>query len=1442
MFAGCPAVSSGTGTFCNRLLSVNLLLVTAFALGWFASANGVQAQTFAPNDAVVTGFSGTKTSDALKPGTNPLDSLFIDLDGASAQIFRLGAPGAPTEALLKPAVPLKIKARDVGQVLGIALDGNGATTPVPNIYLGATSAFGLQLVTRDTGGKLQRAKTGSAAAEWMPGQFGPGGGPGSIYKVNGDTGAVTLFATIPGSSGPGIGALAYDPATKQLFASDLGTGLVHRIGADGTVIDDFDHGITGRAASAQPLLMDDGAKADIKSAAFNSEKPETWGLTQPERRIWALAVHGGRVYYAVWAGPQVWSVGLNADGSFANDPKKEFDVKASPQPNPIASMTFASDGALYLAQRGGIKGSYDYSVFADSGTSNVLRYKQSSPGVWSDKPADFPVGLSPDHKFASGGVALGMGLTNAGTATGQCNMLWATGDALRSQPNVVHGLEGIDISADGVLYLVDYDGLFNDPSSQGHVGDVEVWRSCPQPHAAPPVVGAGPGATTPAPGAPPGAPGATPSAPDTTPAVTPVTPSGGGGVTPGSEQPSLSVTKTGGDCTPDGNAGDFNCTYHITVTNTGAADFPGAISLDETVANPFGTPLFSPPWICAPDAADPQLSHCTLPAPLPAGQSVTLDVTSRVAHGNLSQTPCRIPNTVTLSGGAGGNASATDTINSPDCQQTSNPLPPPPPPPPGPTESFDLHVKKDQPICTVNPPGSFPAVECSWTVHISNNGKGPFVSSDSGFAFEETLSGGPDPLTFSADKVPLGWDCGPSGPRGLDCTVTPGNTSPPLGPGETMDFVLSAGYPATVGQQITNCMEAKFTKGSDPLDATPGDNKSCVSSTLPLAFKLPQIHVLTSDLELRKDFVNATCDKNGYQLRCRFHVSVVNNGPDTFKGNVTIDEELPAGTYIDDPKACHSTGTTPDGKDHFECVIANPSALGTLDKGGGVDFDYTIVVPANAIDDTCHVKNTAQIAHPPGGSSANIDPSNDTKSASTYYGLIRLPDNRVTCDPPGLTIKKTASTDACKLVGDHYDCDFLIVITSVGTPGHPDTYHGPLDVTETVPPGASLKVGEESALVGWSCTGGGSSYHCHHDNVDMPVGQVGTNTAGLHVIVSVPAASATGGNSCNVPNTAKFSMTTGTQSTNRMSSSATARILGGPSCYAWTGSSSCSPGYVWNGTTCVSLTGPSELTGPQHFAKSDLVLNKYGDSSCVQRGANWECNFVVWVQNYGQPQGYQGDIDFDETLGVTPITTTFVVDPSPFVAWSTCQGSGIAYHCHIVGKNGQKLAQGEMVTLHVTVLVPDDGSCSPVPNLAALTPSTGEAAGFTAFKNTGVCAPGNRAQSNTPTEGGQHWLPLDWRSCPDSEFRLGGPEGPCCSWIMGKLNKRCRCVSPTRSRPDSRFCCPRGQQWNGHDCVTPCDDLRRRKSDLTCCPLNTHAAGDSARRTSRMNYTARPSA
>ncbi|MEJ0097529.1 MAG: hypothetical protein WDM84_05785 [Bauldia sp.] len=120
--------------------------------------------------------------------------------------------------------------------------------------------------------------------------------------------------------GPALGSIAYDAAHKQLFVSDLYTGMIHRFALDGTDLGHYDHGADGRAAGAlPPVAFDPANRPDITRNAFDSENAGTWGYAPAERRVWGVAVHEGRLFYSVAQGPQIWSVGIAADGSFAGD-------------------------------------------------------------------------------------------------------------------------------------------------------------------------------------------------------------------------------------------------------------------------------------------------------------------------------------------------------------------------------------------------------------------------------------------------------------------------------------------------------------------------------------------------------------------------------------------------------------------------------------------------------------------------------------------------------------------------------------------------------------------------------------------------------------------------------------------------------------------------------------------------------------------------------------------------------------------------------------------------------------------------------------------------------------------------------------------------------------------------------------------------------------------
>lgn len=457
-------------------------------------------------DAVVTGFAGTlPPGPDLPADIHPLDRTTIDLEGVSVRIFDLTQlGGGPTGQLSDAPVKFVLKARDVGHVFGVAFDGDGKSGP-PNIYLTATSIHGLQLVVPGADGKPQRVMTGRPGARWMPGLFGidRGGGPGSIWKVDGRTGVITLFADLKTgdleNSGAGLGAIAFDPRSRHLYASDLETGLVWRLDLEGRIIDVWDHGTQGRAAAGLPLVAYDPAtRTDRTEETFNTEIPETWGFAPPERRVWGLAIENGRLYYGVADGPKVWSVGLAEDGSFGTDGRLEIDVTGTPAGNAISTILFDGPETLYLAQRGGQQGSYDYATFMRPQEAMAMRYRWSErERRWQPKPEEYAVGMPPEHHGTLGGLALNYGYDRFGNIDyGRCRQsLWHTGEHLRADsdivrvsrggPRLVHGLQGIyksrvrpDNEPPYEAWYVDYDANFADAETYGHVGNVAIFGPC----------------------------------------------------------------------------------------------------------------------------------------------------------------------------------------------------------------------------------------------------------------------------------------------------------------------------------------------------------------------------------------------------------------------------------------------------------------------------------------------------------------------------------------------------------------------------------------------------------------------------------------------------------------------------------------------------------------------------------------------------------------------------------------------------------------------------------------------------------------------------------------------------------------------------------------------------------------------------------------------------
>jgi hypothetical protein len=495
----------------ERLLP--LLLLGPILIGSASAQQRDRLPNLNLGDAVMTGFSGKvapNPATRIPRNKTAIDLTFIDPDGASARVTNLAQPGYVWDGRLFPALKtFDVLAKDVGQVFGVAFDD----ALQPNIYVAATSMFGLNIVERGSDGLPERRKKGGPGTGWMKGQFGLElqGGPGAIYKVDGRTGVVTLFAnvTLDGVPNPatGLGNLTFDAEHKQLFVSDLYTGMVHRFDLDGKELDRYDHGVTGlTAAKLATVVFNPSNRPFIGNVRFDSENPNTWGFAPAARQVWGLAVHQNRLYYSVGNGapvdgPQIWSVGIKRDGSFADDPRWELEVPAKPGPYAVSDIAFTKKGAMILAQRAPVAGAYDYNVFTKAGEPRVLRYWLESPddpktpSIWIAVPEEYAIGYAGTYRNSNGGVALGYGYGPDGKlGIGSCEAsIWSTGQNLRNDPALrtqlepggpllVHGLQGSPIDMvrtfnepPATAYYVDYDDRFDDSRASGHMGSVRIF-------------------------------------------------------------------------------------------------------------------------------------------------------------------------------------------------------------------------------------------------------------------------------------------------------------------------------------------------------------------------------------------------------------------------------------------------------------------------------------------------------------------------------------------------------------------------------------------------------------------------------------------------------------------------------------------------------------------------------------------------------------------------------------------------------------------------------------------------------------------------------------------------------------------------------------------------------------------------------------------------------
>ncbi len=840
-------------------------------------------------DLAVTGFSGTiLATETLPAGVDPIDRTLIDPNGPALRVFDASSLGGPPSGnVVTPPLRLDVPARQIGQVFGMAFDDGIAGGP-PNLYVAATSAFGLNIVGAGLAadGKPARLKVGAADATFMEGQFGAlsTNSPGAIYKIDGATGAATYISDTAFSgklnSGPGIGGLAYDPVSKSIFASDLDSGLVHRFGLDfnAAILGQYDHGVAGRRAKGVDPITDDGLKADITAPTFKPDDPATWGFTQPARRVGALAVHNDRLYYAVAEGPEIWSVGLNS-GNFSEDARLELTVKAA-KPFPITGIAFDGNGRMYLAQRGTLKSPYDYAQFADGG-AEVLRYDPespddpSTPDLWVPQPATYAVGTADDNRAGDGGVALQYAYKpDGGIDLNACDASVAmSSDALTATTSGVQ-LNGVDLvrpanAPPTQSAFIDYDQRDDVEGTRGRVGNVITLRRCGPGSSFPPVEDGG--AFPPVDG---GGGEAFPPVDETPgepfPPVDETTDEGAGGIVVEKEATAATCSDKGG------------CAFNINVTNPTAEAIPGPIVISDELtagaANLGGATIEGAPpapWTCN---APPKMT-CTHPGPIAAGETIPLP---------LSFKPNGIGQETSLQ-----NCAALVASGGPDNQPIVNV------PAPVPVEKNGLRVEKSPLNGTCSPTVG----GCEWEVKLTNTTAAPLTGP---LIVNEVTFGNSLPMQQQIEEMtlPPGIACAqPGGSNTISCQNP--NATIPAGQSISIRLKLKVSGPNAAAPLVENRASVQFnnqeigtatagirlsdTPSPLPADGAAPEPQPPACATIPIDPNAPG-PPQNAKLTLAKEPTQTKCSDAGGG--CAFKITITNRGPDEFNAPIVIEENV----------------------------------------------------------------------------------------------------------------------------------------------------------------------------------------------------------------------------------------------------------------------------------------------------------------------------------------------------------------------------------------------------------------------------------------------------------------------------------------------------------------------------------------------------------------------
>ncbi|MCH9686623.1 MAG: hypothetical protein K0V04_34645 [Deltaproteobacteria bacterium] len=307
-----------------------------------------------------------------------------------------------------------------GSVFGITLDSSG------NIYVAATRVYG---------------NTST---------------PGTIYRVDAITAAVSVLAELP-NQGPGLGNINYDCHSETIYASNHEDGRIYQVDLQGNIVSTYRH-----------------STGSVTMGPANDPGEPDGLFTELGDRVWAVQSHAGRLYYSVWnedSGRQsatedneIWSIAYIDDAGIPDAATAELEgvvpgLNNAIYSNPVSDISFAATGWMLAAER---------TMLGDAQTlahqSTTYEYQQVN-GLWQVQGTTYVVGELPnssaggvDHDLAPDGY------------------VWMTGDALDFYtPDVVYGVQGTPYGGGDITNstLIDHDAEITQQDKTVQ-GDLEV--------------------------------------------------------------------------------------------------------------------------------------------------------------------------------------------------------------------------------------------------------------------------------------------------------------------------------------------------------------------------------------------------------------------------------------------------------------------------------------------------------------------------------------------------------------------------------------------------------------------------------------------------------------------------------------------------------------------------------------------------------------------------------------------------------------------------------------------------------------------------------------------------------------------------------------------------------------------------------------------------------